>query len=1096
MPAKLSFPVRLSISTLLISFTGILVITYTTMTLSNLLLENQLVNKVNADLLRETQSFENNIDQMESELLSIAASDGMKSFIKLEQQRDDIQFASARSVVTLMLKTALKSHETYDQIYYAALSENGTELVKIERNENGVIISDNETLISHNAHTHYQQTIRLKPGEYYVSDIQAATIPDTAQGIKPTISVSTPVFHENGEPAGIIAIHADFSKLTASLRYTSTGTSYILVDHNGQYLYHPQLTKQSVFSSSSNLLNDYPIEEQFNLLINTHIEIIHKTVSEDEQLILRPVYPGKNTPYQKTWALGQLIELNVWQSNDSSIYHALLMAIFTISGLIATFSFLIGSKLSQPIIKLTNIAHRIASGERQIKIVTDRDDELGELAQSIKGMVENLETSESELEKLALSLEEKVAQRTKTIQNRNNAIEASLTGIVIASQKGVISYCNKAFYQTFNYPSLRAALRTNLKELWHDKEKGQQFLESLQENKSWRGEICANTFDGQYMNIEVFAALTINTDGEDELVASFSDITERKKAEVNLKKMSLAIEHSASIVYITDIKGSIEYVNQRFTDVTGYQYDEAIGQKPSLLRSDENDIALYDNLWKTIVSGQEWHGEILNQKKNGELFWNRQSISQIIDDSGVITHFISVGEDVTSIKESHSKIEQMAYYDALTGLPNRRLFKDRLEQALITCQRKYENLALLYLDLDGFKMINDTLGHDTGDLYLKEIANRLKNSIRAEDVVARLGGDEFSIILKDIRDSEAAGNVASKILHRIQQPIDIDGHHLIASASIGITIVPDDGNNIEVLLKNADMAMYKAKDKGKNNWQFFTEEMNRSAMSRLIIEQDLRAAIDKEQFKLFYQPIVRLKTEETYAVEALIRWEHPEKGLISPGAFITVAEETGLIVQIGRWVLKEASGFIQRMREQGFKDIHVAVNLSPRQFQDPLLMDIMDDLYQEQGLSWLELEITEGLLIKDVETSIAKLTQLQRKGATIAIDDFGTGYSSLSYLQQLPIDKLKIDRSFISKLPERSPDRKLAQAIVTMAKGLELKLVAEGIESEQQLKLITSYGCDFGQGYYFSKPVDESTLVDNLSKHLLKDSTVSEAELV
>lgn len=1090
MKIKLSFPARLSLNTLLISFAGVFIISYTTMYLANQLLENQMVNRIQADLRRESESFQAKISTMESNIRLLASSQEIKGVIRASNEysydpQENVSLDNWKQRLALLFESMMRQNKSYYSIRLISVESNGLEKVRIDRIEERY---ENVELYKNTRQNHlkfFRETISLKPGEVYISDIGLhRENGKIATPLRPTVKLSVPIFGDKDIPYGIISINADFSLLTNSLDYTSIGSEYIMTNNKGQYLYHGNKEKPFAFEfeDKSSLPDDFNAHSKFSELLNWQDETKEINLNENERLVMRRIFLGVDNPQQKTIVLSQRIDLSMWRANDSKIRNTLLLTIFVTVGLIATVSFIHSSKMSEPILQLTHISRRIARGERDVEIPIAQEDEVGALAESIRSMVHHLEQSQEDLRDLNNSLEEKVTERTRTIQNRNNAIEASLTGIVIAGQDGVITYCNRAFYETFGYPSARTARQYNLIGIWAERKKGVHFLEMLTNEKTLRDEFSAKTFDDREINVEVFAALTTNKEGESEMVASFADITERKHAELTLQKMSLALEHSASIVYITDTHNTIEYVNKRFTEVTGYSNEAAIGRTPELLRSEETDWETYENLLATIQSGKSWHGEILNRKKDGELFWNRQSISQIYNDDNKITHYISVGEDVTSIKESHSKIEQMAYYDALTQLPNRRLFKDRLEQALIHCLRSQENLALLYLDLDGFKNINDTLGHDAGDAFLKEVAARLTATLRAEDVVARLGGDEFSIILKDIRDSEAAGNVADKILHRIQDPIMVNNRSIVASASIGITIVPDDGNNIEALLKNADMAMYRAKDKGKNNWQFFTEEMNRSAMSRLTIEQDLRSALDKDQFQLRYQPIVDLQTNRIKALEALIRWEHPEKGLISPLKFIGVAEETGMIIPIGRWVLEEAARMMREVRKRTNDDIHIAVNLSPRQFQDPKLFELVDSLHHNDSLNWLEVEITEGMLIKDVASTIDKLNQIRAKGISVAIDDFGTGYSSLSYLQELPLNKLKIDRSFIKDLPGNDGNRKLTHAIVTMAKGLDLKIVAEGIETDEQRALMADFKCDFGQGYFFYKPLSKDELLAELSK--------------
>ncbi|MDH5735889.1 MAG: EAL domain-containing protein, partial [Gammaproteobacteria bacterium] len=564
-------------------------------------------------------------------------------------------------------------------------------------------------------------------------------------------------------------------------------------------------------------------------------------------------------------------------------------------------------------------------------------------------------------------------------------------------------------------------------------------------------------------------------------VVGVIDDTDIRKQDLELKLLSSAVEQSATLVMITNEVGIIQYVNPRLCELTGYMADEITGQNVKILRSSSFKASELAEVWKAIISGDAWQGEISTRKKNGEVFWSLMSISPIKDDNENVINFVAVGEDITQLKNAQSRIEQLAYVDGLTGLANRVLFRDRFEQALKNIVRTKTDAAILYLDLDQFKRINDSLGHDVGDALLMNVADRLRDCVRHQDTVARMGGDEFVILLTNIDGVTGATLVARKILQVMNKPIRLLSHEIIITPSIGITMAPADSLNADILLKNADLAMYRAKSKGRNNYQFFTSEMNERAIRHLEIENDLRKALDQDQIEIHFQPQVSLSNYELVGVEALVRWNHPERGIIYPDQFIQVAEETGLIIPLGWQILKQSCQQWHTMKSKGLQISKMAVNLSARQFRDPNLLEMIQAIFDRTGFNPLnlELEITETLLMEDMDHAISVLKQLKDIGISISIDDFGTGYSSLSYLKRLPIDSLKVDRSFIIDIPEDKDDMAITAAVIAMAHKLRLKVTAEGVETQAQWNFLKRNRCDVAQGYMFGKPMP----ADDLLKH-------------
>ncbi len=557
-------------------------------------------------------------------------------------------------------------------------------------------------------------------------------------------------------------------------------------------------------------------------------------------------------------------------------------------------------------------------------------------------------------------------------------------------------------------------------------------------------------------------------------------IAQQNITETELQKFLLAVEQSSNMIVITDEHGIIEYCNPIFCEITGYQKQEVIGKSPSVLKSGLTDHKVYEELWKTIQSGKAWNGEFLDRKKNGDVYWCLQSISPVKNKIGKITHFIAITQDISERKYNEKMIQQLAFYDPLTDLPNRMLFKDRLEQAKLQAIRNKTLFALLYLDLDRFKNINDSLGHLIGDKLLIAIAARLKKTLHEQDTIARLGGDEFAIIICDLIKIEAVNELANKIIHIITQPIFIDEHELFITTSIGISTFPNDADQTDELIKKADKALYQAKDAGRNNYEFFNEAMNVLSLRRLKLEKELRIAVKLKQLVLHYQPKFDLNTEKMIGVEALLRWTHPQLGVISPVEFIPIAEETGLIIEMSEWVLKTACDDLNNWQQKIGLQVPVAVNLSARQFRELNLLSQIKLIQERAGISaeLLEFEITESMIMNNPEQVIKVLEDFKNEGFKLSIDDFGTGYSSLNYLKRFPVDHLKIDYSFVRDIICDKNDASIVMAIIALAHSLNLKVIAEGVSNSEQLAFLKQHQCEVVQGFYFSRPINSEALME------------------
>ena len=574
----------------------------------------------------------------------------------------------------------------------------------------------------------------------------------------------------------------------------------------------------------------------------------------------------------------------------------------------------------------------------------------------------------------------------------------------------------------------------------------------------------------------------LNAALEERVMQRTSELSEAVK---HLNLQAAALKAAANAIVITDFHGTIMWVNHAFTTMTGYSKEEILGKNPRLLKSGEQPESYYAELWSTILSGKVWKGEIVNRRKDGTTYIEEMTITQVsLEDIGnpTNTYFIAIKQDITQRKAAEKQVKFLAYYDALTGLPNRTLLQDRLTKALASARRQKCKVALLFLDLDGFKTINDSLGHSVGDLVLKQVAERLKKWAREQDTVARVGGDEFLIVLTAVKEVADAAVAAERLMNTMTAEFVVQGHSLGISCSVGISIFAEHGRDGETLIKNADAAMYCAKESGRNNFRFFTRDMNGQAVERLTLENSLRLALEKKELFLVYQPQIEIATGRIIGLEALLRWQHPELGLVPPDKFIRIAENSGLIMPIGEWVLRTACSQTRKWQDEGLPPVSVAVNVSAVQFRQAGFCELIGRVLWETGLApqYLELELTESLLLSNADVMFSVLQELRAMGLKLAIDDFGTGYSSLSYLKQFPVGRLKIDRSFIRDIVVNPDDAAITTAIISMAKSLNLKVIAEGVEDEAQMSFLRERQCDEIQGYYFSKPLAVDKVADKL----------------
>ena len=639
--------------------------------------------------------------------------------------------------------------------------------------------------------------------------------------------------------------------------------------------------------------------------------------------------------------------------------------------------------------------------------------------------------------------------------------------------------CNEAAIKALGYCSKDEFLDTHPSELSPEFQpdgedsyaKAERHIAIAAEKGLYRFEWLHKRADGSHFIAEVTLSV-VAFRGRQVMYCVWRDISDRKETEMRLLLANRIMESTSEGVLVTDENGIIISVNPAFSKITGYLSAEAIGQRPSLLKSDHHDQGFYRQLWSEVLTQGRWEGEIWNRRKNGEVYPEWLTINRIPALDGIPERFVAVFHDITEQRQASDRIQYLAFHDALTGLPNRALFQDRLVLAVERARRENKRLSVTFIDLDGFKEINDSLGHDVGDLLLQEVAKRIRARLRrGVDTVARLGGDEFVVLMEDLKEVEHCACLAAEIIEDIAAPLQLRGHPVRVGASMGMAFYPEDGGEALELMKHADTAMYAAKASGKGVYRFFQPEMLENLNQRIRLETELRHAIDDGALELHYQPKICITDGKLRGVEALVRWQHPERGMIMPDEFIPVAEETGLILSLGTWVLEEACRQAAAWRDRGL-EITVAVNVSARQITKDRLAERIASLLETHRLpaTALQIELTETALLTAPEMATATLDSLRAMGVVIAIDDFGTGYSSLARMRRLPIDLVKIDRSFIEHMDSDAKDAEVVRTIVALAKALGLDIIAEGVESQRQSQLLHESGCSVCQGYYFARP--------------------------
>lgn len=568
------------------------------------------------------------------------------------------------------------------------------------------------------------------------------------------------------------------------------------------------------------------------------------------------------------------------------------------------------------------------------------------------------------------------------------------------------------------------------------------------------------------------------------LITTLNEASHLQDKSAYLKLNSAIFENTQEAILVTDQYTNIINVNNAFSVITGYSKEEVLGKNPTILKSGRHDEIFYKELWQTLLKNGSWQGNIWNRKQNGNIYPEWLNISSVKDDEGNIKNFIAIFSDITQLKENEKKLTFMAHHDALTSLPNRLLLNARLEHSLNICDRLHTYVGVLFMDLDNFKHINDSFGHGMGDRVLQETANRLQLLLRSDDTLARIGGDEFVFVFENLERPDDLASIAEKIINSIKMPFEFEDNKFLLGASIGVSIYPNDGQTAEILCKHADTAMYSAKNAGKNTYRYYNKKMTSIAIERMALENALKKAIDSDEMIVYYQPKYNLDSQSIEGLEALVRWQHPEDGLLSPDKFIPLAEETGLIVSIGEIVLRKVCQDIVIWKREGLLNGRIAVNVSGVQINKSDFVKTLKTILAQTGAlpEMIEIEITETAMMQDPDKWIQLLNEIKSIGIHISIDDFGTGYSSLNYLRRLPIDTLKIDRSFVMDLTQDDDADTITGAIISLAQSMGMATIAEGVETEEQKGFLRSNGCDVHQGFLYSKPVNRQDINELLIK--------------
>lgn len=985
-----------------------------------------------------------------------------------------------REQLDTIFKAFAANHPQYLQMIYA--DESGNELTKVQRNGASIETVPKNELLRRERLPYVIEALKLPAGQIITSNVylqrEHGRIKEPHTAI---LNFATPVYSADKRARGIILITTSADLLFHEVVSQEGGIRRSISNEQGYFIKHPDASKTfgPDLGFDYGMRNETPDFDEIKKIqdVRTRYDSTQGKMDGYQKIFFDP------EDHSHYWLLSVHIPEKLVFAEVDAITHVMLAA-GVIIGLLSVSLILwfVSRKIVTPVVRLANAATLMQRGDMSIRVdETSVRDEFRTLYATINSFAVSQQHA---TERLQQEIELAKEELSETESWNRLILDSAGEGIFGLDLQEQATFVNPAACRMLGY-ELDALLGRQMHTLIHH---------SYADGSPYPREQCPmliTVSTGQIHKIidEVFwrkdgssfavaySSTPIRNKGElVGAVITFNDVTERKQAEEDLRLASLVLQNSSEGVLISDADNQIVSVNPAFSRITGYSLDEVKGRNPRMFQSGRHDRAFYKSMWNEINTTGQWQGEIWDRHKNGDIHANRVTINTIRNGDGSVHRYVKLFSDITEKKLSEELIWKQANFDTLTGLPNRRMFRDRLAQEVKKSDRTNLPLALLLIDLDRFKEVNDTLGHDMGDILLQEAARRFLSCVRESDTVARLGGDEFTFILSELpADIRHVEDIAQKIIDNLSEPFYLGNEIVHVSASIGITLYPNDAGDLETLLKNADQAMYVAKNKGRNRYSYFTQSLQESAQARLRLTNDLRGALSAGQFRVYFQPVVDLSTERIHKAEALIRWQHPERGMVNPVEFIPLAEDSGLINEIGDWVFRESARWAKQWSQKFGDDFQVSVNMSPIQFRAEGKVFAETWLHHLQELQLpgknIVIEITEGLLLNAESDIIDKLLVFRDAGIQVAIDDFGTGYSSLSYLKKFDIDYLKIDQSFVRNLATDPNDLALSEAIIVMAHKLGLKVIAEGVELEGQRDMLAAAGCDYAQGYLFSKPV-------------------------
>ena len=982
----------------------------------------------------------------------------------------------------------LQASTGYFQLRLLDMTGAVSEVVRVERLDDRVRVASATELRSQSGDDDLRRALRAAAGStvfYPIAVNREQGIVE--QPVRPSARAIIQIVGPDGKLFGALEMKREFGPgLAEPLARIPKQIRIYIANEQGDILFHPEngLAFAHEFVDTTGLGDLFPAAEYFLRGTSEDMVIVPRVGSGDDTWYLRRIDFDPTTAGQPlTIALRAPYEL-VSSEAHAALQHSVAVTIALVAAAVLL-GIILGRRLTTPLRQLIRAAARIQCGQHNVSLPVDQPGELGVLARAFAEMAAEVRRREEGLAQLTVWLEQRVAERSAELRAQTVLLDLVVEnigeGVIVVDPHSHPCIINRAAQQILGIDGSAAAF-----EAWRQSRRFGQcegdaasvdglspLTRALQGESVESRNLLVHSLDGK-PDLRLTASARPLYDGARQLrgaVVTFRDITAQHDADVAQRLAAMVFEHSAQGVLVTDASQRILRVNKAFTAITGYSAEAAVGQTPKLLNAGIQSRSFYDRLWATIVQNGFWEGELWNRRRNGERYAEHLSVIGVRDDDDKISHYVGMFSDVTERKHNEDQIYRLAHYDGLSGLPNRLLFKDRLQHAIDRSRREGKQVAVLFIDLDRFKPVNDTFGHAAGDNVLGEVAARLLASARDADTVARFGGDEFAVALEGV-DKYQADAAAQRFLSAIRRPIPVNDQHVHLGASIGISMYPEDGDGVEELLQFSDLAMYRVKERGRNSVCFFRSELFEIPGRRLRLEQRLRDAIENEQLELHFQPQVELVGGRIVGAEALLRWHDEELGWIAPSEFVHIAEDTGLIVPLGDWVWRTACAQRAALAGRVHEDFRIAVNLSPRQLEDEnLAQRIIDTLAAFQV--WpeqMELEITENALMRDPAQAGEFLQRLSEQGVGIAMDDFGSGYSSLAYIKRFPIDRLKVDRAFVRDVPHDADDCAIVRTVVAMAHSLRLQVIAEGVENSEQLSFLASHGCDEFQGYLCCKP--------------------------